>query len=110
MSQTTDEGKACAVLSYLLVGIVWFFWDKKMRRNTFAKFHVKQAIVFVLVLLAMNIGVALLTMVSKSVGSIIGYVVYTGMTILWILAVVFAAAGKEQELFLFGQISRILDF
>ena len=110
MSQTTDEGKACAVLSYLLIGIVWFFVDKKIRKNTFAKFHVKQAIIFVIFLLIVNIAVSVFSMISNNFGSIVGYIVYTVMTILWILAIIFAAAGRENKIPVIGIFANKLDF
>ena len=39
-----DEGKACAVLAYFAIGIIWYFVDEKMKKNDFVKFHVKQAL------------------------------------------------------------------
>lgn len=40
-----DNKKACAILSYLVIGIVWFFIDKTLRDDEFAKFHAKQGMV-----------------------------------------------------------------
>ena len=36
--------KLCAILSYLLIGIVWYFADDKLRKSEFAKYHVKQGL------------------------------------------------------------------
>ena len=110
MSQTVDEGKGCAILAYLIVGIIWFFADKKMKKNTFAKFHTKQAIIFIIFLLIVNIAVALFSMISDGFGQVLGYVVYTAMTILWILAIIYAAAGKEKEIPVIGTLAKELDF
>ena len=43
-----EEGKAAAVLSYLLIGIIWYFVDEKMKKNSYVKFHVQQAIVLII--------------------------------------------------------------
>lgn len=44
LSRGSDQ-KTCAVLAYLLIGILWYFADSKVKADPFAKFHVKQAIV-----------------------------------------------------------------
>ena len=49
------EGKMCAILAYLLIGIIWYFADEKMKANNFAKFHIKQGIVLLITCLAGNI-------------------------------------------------------
>ena len=40
-----DNRKLCSILSYLLIGIIWYFVDKDMQKDSGVKFHVKQAIV-----------------------------------------------------------------
>ena len=42
---SVENEKVCAILSYLLIGIIWYFADEKMKKSNFAKFHVKQGIV-----------------------------------------------------------------
>ncbi|MEA3463906.1 MAG: hypothetical protein U9R14_02430 [Patescibacteria group bacterium] len=49
------KGKVCAMLAYLLVGIVWYFVDEKMKKNNFIKFHVKQSLVLLIVSFAGSI-------------------------------------------------------
>jgi uncharacterized membrane protein len=110
MSKTVDDGKACAILSYLIIGIVWFFVDEKQRKNTFAKFHVKQAIVFILALLVISIAVGLFSIISKTFSGIIGYILYAVMAIFWIISIVYAAEGKEKEMIFLGVFAKRLDF
>ena len=43
-----DDGKLCAVLSYFVIGIIWFLVDEKMKKNSYVSFHVKQAIVLLI--------------------------------------------------------------
>jgi uncharacterized membrane protein len=45
MADTTDNSQLCSILAYLLIGIIWFFADEKLRKNDLVKFHVKQSIV-----------------------------------------------------------------
>ncbi|MFH1174437.1 MAG: hypothetical protein V1725_04845 [archaeon] len=42
------ESALCCALSYVIIGIVWFFLDKNMHKNPLVKFHVKQGLVFLL--------------------------------------------------------------
>jgi len=45
MTKDVEQGKACAILAYFFVGIIWFFVDEKLKKNEFAKFHAKQAMI-----------------------------------------------------------------
>ena len=56
-----SEGMACAILAYILIGIIWFFVDDKMKKNKFVKFHVKQALVLLVVSIILSIIGAILT-------------------------------------------------
>lgn len=44
----SDNGKICAILSYLLIGIIWYFVDKGMQKDERVKFHVKQGIILLI--------------------------------------------------------------
>ena len=43
-SNSGSSAKTCAVLAYLAIGVIWHFLDENMRKDSFAKFHVKQAL------------------------------------------------------------------
>lgn len=43
-----DNGKICAIISYLLIGIIWYFVDKGMQTDERVKFHVKQGIILLI--------------------------------------------------------------
>jgi len=49
-SQKGDMGneKLCAILSYLFIGIIWYFIDDKMKKSEFARYHAKQGIVLLI--------------------------------------------------------------
>ncbi|HLD97109.1 MAG TPA: hypothetical protein VI934_02085 [Candidatus Nanoarchaeia archaeon] len=48
MKDGSGNGQVCAILSYFFIGIVWFFVDEKMKKDSLAKFHVKQAIILLI--------------------------------------------------------------
>jgi uncharacterized membrane protein len=109
-SKTVEDGKACAILAYIIVGIVWFFLDKDVRKNSFAKFHVKQAIIFILGLLVIEIARQLFSIISRRFSEIITSVLLLGMVIIWIIAFIYVIEGKEKEMPVIGQFARKLDF
>ena len=39
-----DNSKLVAILSYFLVGVIWYLVDEKVKKSPLAKFHVKQAL------------------------------------------------------------------
>jgi len=48
MSKKNDNSKAVSILSYLLIGIIWYFADKTVQNDKSVKFHVKQGIVLII--------------------------------------------------------------
>ena len=121
--KSVEEGKACAVLSYILVGIIWFFVDEKMRKNAYAKFHVKQALVLLGLSIAVNIVMFILGIFATifafipGVGLIIGGIIWLlvvilwlGVLVLWIIGVLNSLNGKEKELPVVGKYSKYLTF
>jgi uncharacterized membrane protein len=45
-----------AALAYILVGIIWYFTDSKLHRDTFVKYHVVQGIILTICWLVVSIG------------------------------------------------------
>lgn len=104
-----ENSKICAILAYLLVGIIWYFADEKMRKDNFAKFHVKQG----LLLLILGVG---LSIVLSFVSAILLFIPFIGgllTTLLWlvvqlglmglcIFGIVHAAQGKKEKVPIIG--------
>ncbi len=105
-SNKIEEGRACAALSYIIVGIIWFFVDEELRKNEFVKFHVKNALVFFILAIIIDVVVALLWFLRP----VLGIVVNAFLLIIWIVAIVMAASGKEKELLVFGRFAKLFDF
>ncbi len=59
-SKEVDDGKACAILAYLLIGIIWYFVDDKMKKNSFVRHHVQQGIVLLVGSLVYSIALSIL--------------------------------------------------
>lgn len=107
-----DEGKACAVILYVvwLAGILWFFLDEKgMRKNKFAKYHAEQSI---MLLVASTIFSFVFTFfyVFLIFIPIIGWLLMIPMTLgffaplVWtIIGIVYAAKGEMKPLPIIGK-------
>ena len=101
-----EEGKLVAILAYLLIGIIWYFADEKMKKNEFVKFHVKQALVLLIVDV---LGYAILGIII-----IIGWVLMpifgVVMLILWIIGIINALNGKKKALPIIGGFAKKFTF
>jgi len=104
----SDNGTACAILSYFLVGIIWFFADENMRKNSFAKFHVKQALVLLIVDVIAWVAVSILWTIFAwmpvfwILGSLISTLVWLAILVLLIIGIIYSATGKEKALPVIG--------
>jgi len=99
------DGKICAILTYLLVGIVWYFVDEKMRKNNFVKYHVKQA----LVLLIVSLGGSLVLGMTFILAWLIPFL-QIAVFVYIIIGVMNANNGGEKELPLIGKFANSFKF
>lgn len=60
----TDNSKTCAVLAYLLVGIVWYFADEELKKSDLAKFHVKQSLNLLIISLVGSMALGLIIVIG----------------------------------------------
>ncbi len=99
-TSTTEiqQGKICAMLAYLLIGIIWYFVDEKMKKNNFAKYHVKQALALLIISLAGSI-VLSMTFVLIWLIPIWQIAVF----VLIIIGIMNANNGQEKELPIIGK-------
>ena len=108
-----QDGKLCAVLSYFVIGIIWFLVDEKMKKNSYVSFHVKQALVLLIFSIALGIANAilsvilgLLAMMTLGLASILMFIptlISLIPLVLWIFGIVYSAQGTEKELPVIGQ-------
>lgn len=98
-----DNAKLCAILSYFLAGIVWYYVDESMKKNKFAEFHAKQALVLLLVSIIWSVVSGILTMLTLGLFFPLALLGNLFLFVLWIMGLIYAATDKKTELFLVGQ-------
>lgn len=101
-----EDGKACAALAYFLIGIIWFFADEKMRKNTFAAFHTKQAIVLFLTSLIGHTVLGIIPILGWMLIPFFSLVIM----IFAIIQLIAAFQGQEKSLPIVGQFGDKLNF
>ncbi len=99
--------KACAGLSYLLIGIIWFFVDKEMRNSHFVKFHAGQGIVLLLVGVVAAVLNTILVIIPV-IGWLAIVAINVCLLILWVYGIWNVLTGKQKELFVIGQYAKKL--
>lgn len=109
--QTTSEkaggpenGKTAGILAYLLVGIIWFFADEKIKRDEFAKFHVKQSLVLLIISIGGYIILGLIPVLGWIIMPFFGLATFAFA----VLGIINAAQGQKKELpFIGGYASKL---
>lgn len=102
----TDNTKIVSILSYFLVGIIWYFINEKVRNKT-TKFHVKQASNLIIINFVISIILSILMSISgilffAGVFGIIIMLFKLTIFVLWVIGLINAINLKEQEIPLIG--------
>lgn len=92
------QGKTCAILAYLLIGIIWYFVDEKIKKDDFAKFHVKQALVLMIASFAGSLLFSILWVFCWLI-PFYQLIIIVGA----IIGMINASNGKKEKLPLIGQ-------
>ena len=100
-----SNAKACSILSYFVIGIIWFFVDEKLRTNEKVKFHVKQG----LVLLILDILICIIVQIPI-IGWIAAPFLWIGFIILLLIGIINASNGKSKELPFIGHLAKNFNF
>ena len=103
--------KICAALSYILIGIIWYFADEKMKKDSFVKFHVKQGIVLIIASIAWSILLNLLfvAMMASGAWALWNLLSYVPL-VFAIIGIVNAVNHSEKELPVIGKFASKLKF
>jgi uncharacterized membrane protein len=105
----SNNSQIVAILSYILIGIIWFFVDEKVRKDQFAKFHVKQSIVLLIFAIIWGVIIGILGAILWMLWGIwwiLGYV----PLIFVIIGIVNAVNKKENPLPIIGTWANKLTF
>ncbi len=109
-----ENATTCAALSYILIGIIWYFVDEKLKKNAFVKFHVKQGLVLLIAGIAWQIawgivGSILLVVSMFVLAPIVSLGFY--VPLVWaIIGIIKAVNGKQAELPVIGSYAKIFKF
>ena len=108
MAKDVEDGKACAILSYLLVGIIWYFADDKMKKNSYVKHHVKQGLNLIVISIALSIvfSILMMTIILIPVIVVISPIVNIALLVLWIFGLVYVIKGDTKDVPLVGKFAK----
>ncbi len=54
-SKISMEEKWCATINYSLIGLLWYLFDNEMRHKPFVKYHAKQSITILFVVMIIEL-------------------------------------------------------
>ena len=94
-----DNTKLVSILSYFLVGIIWYFVDTNVQ-NKKTKFHVKQALNLTIINIGLSIIISFIFFIPFIY--ILMMLVKITIFILWILGLINAINQKEEVIPLIG--------
>lgn len=108
-----EDGKLPAILSYLLIGIIWYFVDEDVKKNSYVRFHAQQALVLIIgsIVYSIVLGIifSILTpllmfipILGVTLLMILGLLYYVPV-ILGVIGIIYAATDKQKELPIIGK-------
>jgi uncharacterized membrane protein len=109
-----ENDKLVSILSYFLIGLIWFAADNKVR-NANTTFHVKQGlnlfiinfvVSIVLTILATILGIISFGLISLGIFGLIFTVVRVFFLIAWILGLINAVKQEKTEIPLIGKYAK----
>ena len=109
MKSGSGNSQLCALLSYFLIGIIWYFADENMKKDSLARFHAKQAIILFIFSIAWSIILQILSVLVFFFGLIFLLLHYVPL-ILAIVGIIYALNGQEKELPAIGSFAKKLTF
>ncbi|MEA1928205.1 MAG: hypothetical protein U9N73_08345 [Candidatus Auribacterota bacterium] len=102
-SKEVEEGKAFAILSYVLslIGLPFFLIPLIMRNNDFSLYHAKQTMMIWLVGIVGGVVSGILMFIC--IGAILAVVLAIGLLVLTIMGLINAAQGQQKPLPIIGK-------
>jgi len=92
-----NNEKLVAILSYFLIGIIWYFADETVQTK-FTKFHVKQALNLTVITFIGSLAFLLIPVIGIWLRELFNLF----MLILWIIALINLVNGKTEEVPIIG--------
>jgi uncharacterized membrane protein len=104
-----DNGQLVAILSYLLIGIIWYFVDAQQRKDGFVQFHVRQSVAILIVSVAVWI-VSIILAFIPVIGWLAGMLLSLGVLVLWLIGLIGACTNKKNDVPLASAIAKNFTF
>lgn len=101
-----NEGKLCALLSYLFVGLIWFAIDEHQRKNAFARFHAKEG----LLLFLFYVGLQIMMRVIPFIGKFLGIIGSIFLFVLGLVGLYHALTGKLEGMPVLSELAQKIQF
>lgn len=108
-TSSADNSKICAVLSYILIGLIWYLVDESVKKNAFAKYHVKQGLVLLIFAIIVWIVDAILMFIPV-IGWLAIVILELLLLVLVIIGIVNAINDKQAELPVIGKYANKFKF
>jgi|SRR5690554_970874 len=97
-NSTVEDGKTIAIIAYItVIGLIIALVMNQEKRNSFAKFHIRQ-----------SLGIMLTGLVTSFIswvpfiGWILAPIVFIGLMVLWIFGLLNAVSGREKTVPILG--------
>lgn len=103
MAKKQDNSKIVSILSYFLIGIIWYFVDEDVRKNKDVKFHVKQALNIGIISLVLGIILRGLVFVTFGLFFFVYVLVEIGIFVLWVIGLVNAINMEKRKIPVIGE-------
>jgi len=100
-----ENEKLIAGLAYILVGIIWYFIDDKIKQSDFTKFHVKQALNLIIFSILINTSIQILNFITFKIFTIIEWIIEIIFLILFIVAIVNVINYEKKPVLIIGEIA-----
>lgn len=109
VKKETNNNKLCAILAYVLIGIIWFFADEKMKKDKFVKFHVKQGLVLLIFSFLWSVALSILSPVLFFLSFVLLLLNYVPL-VLTVIGIIHAINNEEKEIPVIGKYSKKFNF
>jgi len=96
--KSVEEGKTIAIISYLTwVGLIIAFVMNNEKKNSFAKYHIRQSLGLVLAAFVLGF-----IFIIPILGWLVGMVGYLVLFIFWVMGLISAINGQEKPVPVIG--------
>ncbi|HIJ11284.1 TPA: hypothetical protein HA278_04465 [Candidatus Woesearchaeota archaeon] len=107
-TKQVEDGKIYAFLGIFLmvVGFLIVFLTKK--ENKYAMFYAKQGLILFIVVVLVQVTIAILRIVPF-IGDVVTTILWIGLTILWLIGLIYSLSGEQKDIPLVGEYARKLN-